>query len=124
MSWNPSEMTMRNPSARDQIQRRVKMLTLLAASVVTSDRALAACDPTSPVSNTTVTCTGVTVGQNGITGYGTAGDNNNTYNIQAGARVEGSSFGVRFNTGATFNNSGTIIGTNASGIAAGGNVVS
>ncbi len=112
---------MRDSRARYAIQRRAKLLTLLAASVVTSDRALAACDPTSPVNNATVTCTGTTVNQNGIAGYGSAGDNNNTYNIQPGATVEGTSFGVRFDTGATFNNSGTIIGTNASGIIATGN---
>ena len=112
---------MRNPSARYTIQRRAKMLTLLAASVVTSDRALAACDPTSPVNNATVTCIGTTVSQNGVAGYGSAGDNNNTYNIQAGATVEGNSFGVRFDTGATFNNSGSVIGTNASGIIGIGN---
>ena len=114
---------MLNSRARYAIQRRAKLLTLLAASVVTSDRALAACDPTSPVNNATVTCTGTTIGQNDVAGYGSAGDNNNTYNIQTGATVEGNSFGVRFDAEATFNNSGTITGTNASGIIGSGNNV-
>src|SRR6266404_570233 len=64
-------------------------------------------------SDSVVTCTGATLnsGLGGVTGYGTTGDANNTYNIQSGATVTGDSFGVVFDTGATFNNSGTITGT-------------
>jgi hypothetical protein len=88
---------------------------LLVAPV---DRAEAACTPASSASDTTVTCSGTTTnsGPGAITGYGTFDDNNNTYNIQAGATVQGGSFGVSFGTGATFNNAGTIIGANAAGI--------
>ena len=60
-------------------------LIALAAPV---DRAEAACTPPSSASDTTVTCSGTTTnsGPDAITGYGTRGDNNNIYNIQAGAR--------------------------------------
>ena len=37
-------------------------------------------------------------------------DNNNTYNIEAGATVTGDGFGLVFGTGATVNNDGTIRG--------------
>jgi hypothetical protein len=86
------------------------LLTILFASPVTSGSAEAACTPASPVSNTTVTCTGKTTNQNGANGYGTADDNNNTYNIEAGATVTGDGFGMLFGTGATVNNAGTITG--------------
>src|SRR3954447_12214407 len=114
MSWKLSETIMRNASARNSIQRRAKLLTLLAASAVTSDRALAACDPTSPVNNTTVTCTGATVNQNGVNGYGSAADAGNIYNILAGASVTGTLRGLEFESG-TVVNSGTVAGIGLSG---------
>jgi hypothetical protein len=86
------------------------LLALFLASLAIGGCAEAACAPASPVSNTTVTCTGTTTNQNGANGYGTANDNNNTYNIEAGATVTGDGFGVVFGTGATVNNAGTITG--------------
>jgi hypothetical protein len=92
------------------LRRHALMQALLIASFAMSGRAEAACTPASPVNNTIVTCTGKTTNQNGTNGYGTVNDNNNTYNIQAGATVTGDGFGVVFGTGATVNNDGTITG--------------
>ena len=81
-------------------------------------KAQAACTPPSTASNATVECSGDTVnsGPDNITGYGTNNDDNNTYTIQAGATVTGTSFGLRIGTGATINNFGTILGSLAVGI--------
>ncbi len=92
------------------LRRHALLQALLIASLAMSGRAEAACTPASPVSNTIVTCIGKTTNQNGTNGYGTVNDNNNTYNIQAGATVTGDGFGVVFGTGATVNNDGTITG--------------
>src|SRR4051812_40775015 len=108
MNWNPAEMTMRTSSARYLTQRRATLLALLPATLMASDRALAACDPTSPVNNATVTCTGATVNQNGNVGYGSSGDTGNTYNILSGASVTGT-VGLEFESG-TVLNSGTLNG--------------
>jgi hypothetical protein len=102
------EMKSANPKL---LRRHALMLTaLLIAPVVAFDRAEAACTPASPASGTTVECSGDTGSNNVSAGYGLSGDNNNIYNIQAGATVTGGSIGVEFGTGATFNNSGTITG--------------
>jgi hypothetical protein len=92
------------------LRRHVLMQALLIASFAMSGRAEATCTPASPVNNTIVTCSGRTANQNGTNGYGTVNDNNNTYNIEAGATVTGDGFGVVFGTGATVNNDGTIRG--------------
>ena len=92
------------------LRRHALMQALLIASFAISWRVEAACTPASPVNNTIVTCTGKTINQNGTNGYGTVNDNNNTYNIQAGATVTGDGFGVVFGTGATVNNDGTVTG--------------
>jgi hypothetical protein len=91
-------------------------LALLIAPLAVADRANAACAPTSPVNNTTVTCSGVTADQNGPDGYGTPGDKGNTYNILSGASVTGTNFGLFFEDFGTVNNSGTIAGANNDGI--------
>jgi uncharacterized protein with beta-barrel porin domain len=86
----------------------------LVALALPSSRADAACDPVSPASNVTVTCTGTTVNQNGTNGYGTAtspgGDTNNIYNIVAGAVVTGTDNGLAVSNHGTINNSGTVTG--------------
>lgn len=74
---------------------------------------MAACDPASPVSNVTVTCTGTTTNANGTNGYGTAGDTGNTYNIVSGASVSGTDNGLVFFLLGTVNNFGTITGAGA-----------
>ena len=79
----------------------------LAAPV---DRAEAACDPASPVSNVTVTCTGTTVNANGMDGYGTVADSGNTYNVASGASVSGDGIGLVFFDLEIVNNFGTITG--------------
>ena len=71
-------------------------------------------------SNVTVDCSGATDSSapDGIAGYGTFQDNNNTYNIQEHATVTGTSFGLRMGTGNTVHNSGTVTGANDTGISA------
>jgi uncharacterized protein with beta-barrel porin domain len=82
---------------------------LVTGYLVTADRAFAACAPSSPVNNATITCTGPTFGQNGPTGYGTATDIGNIIVVQTGASVSGTSNGVRLQAG-TVNNFGGIFG--------------
>ena len=101
--------------ARYLIRRHAVVLALLVASLAVSEQAKAACDPTSPVSNTTVTCTGLS--RNGNDGYGTAADTGNTYNVLSSASVLGTDIGLTFSAG-TVNNSGDILGGQA-GISAG-----
>jgi uncharacterized protein with beta-barrel porin domain len=103
------------PSARRRLARgHALALALLIAPFAMSGSAQAVndCTPTTttaaPLTNATVTCTGTVLNQNDPVGFGTFKDNNNTYNILAGANVTGTTFGMAFGTGATFNNSGTI----------------
>jgi len=92
----------------------------MAAPFAATGRAEAACTPISPVSSATVTCSGATSNQqNAGTGYGTNTDDNNTYNIQAGATVDGTKFGFITRNGAVFSNAGTINGTGSAGITGG-----
>jgi uncharacterized protein with beta-barrel porin domain len=108
------ERLLQRVAAQLQLARRPvsrgRALALLIVPLAMLDRAEAACAPTSPVNDTTVTCTGATTDQNGTTGYGTADDTGNTYNILSGATLTGTLVGLRFNRG-TVNNSGTISGT-------------
>jgi uncharacterized protein with beta-barrel porin domain len=94
-------------------------LALLIAPLAVVGEANAACAPVtssaSPVINTTVTCTGATVDQNGTTGYGVQEDQGNTINVQSGASVSGTNLGIEINSVSfakpeTLNNSGTISG--------------
>lgn len=87
-------------------------ITLLAPWIVISD-ARAACTPPSPVSGTTVTCSGTTTNSNGTIGYGSVNDEGNTINIEAGASVAGSSSGLTLR-GGTVNNQGGIAGGDVS----------
>ena len=95
----------------------VGVLVLLVAPWATIGQAEAACSPNSPVNNATVTCTGITNGQNGTAGYGTNTDTGNTITVQAGASVAGASIGLLYQTG-TVNNFGTVTGTASDGIGA------
>ena len=81
-------------------------LALLAAPFAMTGQAEAAgtCSPVSPVTNTTVTCTGVvTDQQGGGVGYGTAADNNNIYNVSGGSSVTGTNTGFSAGSGGVFN---------------------
>jgi Autotransporter beta-domain len=111
-------MKMRLLGQRHSLLLQATALAPLIVLVMANGRVQAACTPPSSASDTTVTCSGTTInsGPGASTGYGSENDNNNTYNIQAGATVEGSSFGVRFGSQATFNNFGTIKGAVAAGI--------
>ena len=98
---------------RHSILRHVIGLAPLIALVAAVDRAEAACDPVSPVSNVTVTCTGTTTNANGTNGYGTDTDTGNTYNVMSGASVSGTGNGLIFFDLGTVNNFGTITGAGA-----------
>ncbi|MDP1882999.1 MAG: hypothetical protein Q8K88_08985, partial [Bradyrhizobium sp.] len=115
MNWNRQEASMKTSDANHSMVRHAIALALLLASFSASGQAKAECLPASPVNDTTVTCTGVTVNQNIVSGYGSLSDTGNTYNILPGASVTGSSEGLSFTSG-TVNNSGTIVGTDALGI--------
>ncbi|MEH2502706.1 hypothetical protein V1290_001517 [Bradyrhizobium sp. AZCC 1578] len=89
--------------------RHAIALAPLVAPIAAFDRAQAACDPTSPVNNSTITCAGTTTNANGTDGYGTDTDTGNTINVASGASVTGTRHGLTFSRG-TVNNSGSIAG--------------
>ena len=93
----------------------VLRMALLIAPLALVGEANAACAPASPVDNVIVTCTGTTTDQNGTTGYGTASDIGNTYNIVAGASVTGTLNGLVFNAGSV-NNAGAVSGGGIFGV--------
>src|SRR5215213_4610078 len=102
-------MKMRLLAQRHSLLLQATALAPWIALVAPLDRAEAACDPASPVSNAIVTCAGVTNGQNGTAGYGTSADTGNTINVLSSALVAGTNNGLEFHDG-TVNNSGTIAG--------------
>src|SRR5947208_1501528 len=87
------------------VRRPAVALALLIAPFAAVERAQAACDPTSPRDNATVTCTGTT--KNDPFGYGSRDDTGNTINVQSGASVTGTNAGLVFHDG-TVNNFGTV----------------
>jgi hypothetical protein len=112
-------MSMTLLAVRHLMLRHATALAPLIALVAPLDRAEAACDATSPVNDTVVTCTGTTTNANGTNGFGsssaTSGDTRNTYNVLGGASVSGTGNGLSFFTLGTVNNSGTITGEGAGG---------
>ncbi|WP_298874606.1 autotransporter domain-containing protein [uncultured Bradyrhizobium sp.] len=110
-------------SLRATVSRRLLRIpasALLLAPLLAVDRAEAACTPVAPVNNATIVCSGnVDTQQGGVTGYGTPNDNNNTYQVQAGATVHGPSFGIETGSCGILTNLGTIDGPNAAGLRAG-----
>jgi len=69
-------------------------------------QAQAACAPVTGVgtpSNSTVTCSGATLNQDGTSGYGTGQQNNNTVNVQTNATVTGTDNGLFLGNGNTIN---------------------
>jgi hypothetical protein len=103
--------TARTSRAIDLAGRLVVAPALLIAPFAAIDRAAAACDPSSPVNNATVTCTGTTTNQNGTNGYGSLTDAGNTINVVSAASVTGTATGagLLFQVGKV-NNFGTITG--------------
>lgn len=82
--------------------------------------ARAACVPPSgSASNNTVTCSGVTINQNNVAGYG-GGQLNVTLNVLPGASVTGSTIGILLGNNAAIDNRGSIIGANGTGVFANG----
>ena len=89
---------------------------LLLSPFALVEVAEAACGPASPVNNTIVTCSGTTNNQNDPNGFGTTTDTGNTINVQTGAIVTGTQFGIEAST-TTISNSGTIGSTDPNGAA-------
>jgi uncharacterized protein with beta-barrel porin domain len=114
--WLEKKMKLANPNVLTG--RRALMLAVTISTLAAADRAEADCAPPSSTSNAVVVCSGATsnTAPSGVDGYGSFNDNNNTYNIQAGATVTGDVDGVVYRAGATFNNAGTITGTTNAGI--------
>jgi uncharacterized protein with beta-barrel porin domain len=111
-------MKMKSANPKLLTGRHALMLAVTIAAFAAVDRAEADCTPPLSTSGATVVCSGATSNSSSDAGvgYGTFHDNNNTYNIQAGATVTGDEDGVRYGTGATFNNSGALTGTSFAGI--------
>jgi Autotransporter beta-domain len=102
----------------------VRASVLALAIMAPARHAQAACTPPAPVNNVSVSCTGVTVDQNGTNGYGTGAENNLNITVVAGASVTGDTNGVALGSGNTLNNSGTITGgAGGSGITGDVNVI-
>ena len=105
------------------IRRHAVALVPLVALVMASEQAKAACTPAAPVNDTKVTCSGTTNNQNGTTGYGTALDTGNTYNILSGASVTGTGLGLQFGgLDNVLNNFGTITGAGDNNVSDGGGI--
>ena len=89
------------------------LLPLLAKSAL-ADGCTPVTSTASPVTNSTVTCTGVTINQNTALGfnigYGTFNETGNTIDVQTTASVTGDSFGLGLADGNTVNNSGLVTG--------------
>jgi Autotransporter beta-domain len=96
---------------------------LALAVMVPAGQAQAACAPPAPVNNVSVSCTGVTVDQNGTNGYGTGTENNLSISVAPGASVSGDVNGFALGSGNTIDNSGTISGGTGNGIGGGVNVI-
>lgn len=107
---------------RCRMLRNATALAPLIASLAAASHAEAACTPDSPVNNTTVTCAGATRNANGTTGYGSAADSGNLYDVLRGASIIGTNIGLQFNNG-TVGNSGDINGAGVGVSAASGTVV-
>src|SRR5262245_55883433 len=102
-----------NRSKRNKFAWMLATVALPVTSAALTGHANAACAPAAPVDNTTVTCIGVTNNQNDPAGYGTRTENGLTINVESGASVTGTRFGVSVDgNGAsnTINNLGTISG--------------
>jgi hypothetical protein len=102
-----------NRFKRKKFARTLAALAVPVTTVTLTGHANAACTPAAPVNNTTVTCAGATNNQNDPAGYGTRTENGLTINVESGASVTGTRFGVMVDgNGAsnTINNLGTISG--------------
>ena len=84
-------------------------LAPLIAPFAMSDRAEAACDPTTP---NTFECTGATTGDP----FGFAGETDITVNVQSGASVTGTAVGIVFTSGTVNNFSRAVITGATAGI--------
>ncbi|HEY2876020.1 MAG TPA: hypothetical protein VGJ56_29155, partial [Reyranella sp.] len=80
------------------------------AMLMQVSEAEAICNPTAPVNDATVVCSGVTTNQNRVEGYGTGGEHGLKINVQSGASVTGDGLGFDLGGSNTINNSGNISG--------------
>jgi len=93
---------------------RIYAPVLLLAPSIVIDRAEAACTPTSPVNNATITCSGTTTNANGTSGYGSTTDTGNTINLVSGSSLNGTASGITLNQGAVNNGGAILAGSTAS----------
>ncbi|HKO71994.1 MAG TPA: autotransporter domain-containing protein [Bradyrhizobium sp.] len=112
--------------ARRLLRGHLFALTLTVAPLAMMAHAQAGCTvggaASTFASNSTVDCTGTTTntapGNND--GYGTAGDDNNIYNINTGASVVGTISGIVSGENGTYHVLGTVTGGGGAGIETGG----
>jgi len=104
-------------ACRSRVLRSISLLApaALVAPLLVVDRVEAACTPAAPVSNTTITCSGNSQ-QSANTGYGVGTEESNHYQIEAGANVHGSAFGILSGDNNTVVNAGMIDGNSAVGL--------
>src|SRR3954462_13565524 len=107
------------PSQRPYARHRLRLLGLMLtlAPFAFVDEALAVSTPAGSGSNSIVVCSGLAVtnnGPDGVTGYGTGTDNNDTYAVST--TVQGSCFGFQSVSGGTLTKTGPIAGTFGAGI--------
>src|SRR5689334_8518235 len=124
-----SNVAATRPFARRLLRDHLFALTLTVAPWAMMAHAQAACTvggaASAFASNSTVDCTGATTntapGNND--GYGTGGDNNNTYNINTGASVVGNISGIVFGDNGTFHVLGIVMGGSGAGVESSGSAI-
>ncbi len=97
-----------NRFKRNKFARVLATLALPVTTVALTGNANAACAPAAPVTDSTVTCTGMTNNQNGTIGFGDIADARNTINVIAGASVTGTNLGMRLTGSGIFANAETV----------------
>src|SRR5437868_990727 len=111
---------------RYQISHVVPLRALLVAATLAiaplglASEANAQCAPAAgagtPPPGTTVTCSGTTVNQNALNGYGDGSQTGIAVNVQQGASVTGTAAGIFLGTNNSVTNLGTVTGTSTYGI--------
>lgn len=95
------------------------LASVSALAVMAATPAFAVCTPTAgvgtPAPGTIVVCSGTTLNQNGNFGYGTGTQTGLTVQVQSGASVTGTTYGVNL-PGVNVTNDGSITGIDTAGV--------